>query len=242
MSWYTARLHPKIYEPSYLTRKQIKNAIQKFIHTEIGSKKEYTIVDLGCGDAPYKSLFHNYAKYIGVDIEAYTDVDIVAKMWDIPLPDNSVDFLLSTEVIEHSEKPKETIAEICRILKPGGKALLTIPFLYPLHGSDDRWRFTIHGLSQLMGEEKKHTCSIRPSNGFFITYGQLFNVLLMHIPFGRYFYPISFPINCVSLASDWLFKQSVFIMRPFVTKEQFSQIRKSLLESFPIRYIVTITK
>ncbi|WP_395748097.1 methyltransferase domain-containing protein [Prosthecobacter sp.] len=45
----------------------------------------------------------------------------------IPLPDASVDVVMSTQVIEHIEDHEKAAAEMCRILKPGGHAVITVP-------------------------------------------------------------------------------------------------------------------
>ncbi|TDU73402.1 methyltransferase family protein [Prosthecobacter fusiformis] len=46
---------------------------------------------------------------------------------DIPLPDESVDVVLSTQVLEHITDHKRAASELCRILKPGGHAVITVP-------------------------------------------------------------------------------------------------------------------
>jgi len=46
---------------------------------------------------------------------------------EIPLPDASVDVVLSTQVLEHITEHERAAAELCRILKPGGYAVITVP-------------------------------------------------------------------------------------------------------------------
>ena len=45
----------------------------------------------------------------------------------LPLPDNSFDCLILSEVIEHLEAPQVSIREATRVLRPGGRLLLTTP-------------------------------------------------------------------------------------------------------------------
>lgn len=45
----------------------------------------------------------------------------------IPLPDASVDVVMSTQVLEHISEHEQAAAELCRILKPGGHAVITVP-------------------------------------------------------------------------------------------------------------------
>jgi 2-polyprenyl-3-methyl-5-hydroxy-6-metoxy-1,4-benzoquinol methylase len=53
-------------------------------------------------------------------------------------------------VLEHVANPFAAVAEINRMLKPGGYVYITTPFNFRIHGPlPDNWRFTIHGLKQL---------------------------------------------------------------------------------------------
>lgn len=52
---------------------------------------------------------------------------IPGSLLEVPLPDESVDMVMSTQVIEHIEDHEKAAAELCRILKPGGHALITVP-------------------------------------------------------------------------------------------------------------------
>jgi SAM-dependent methyltransferase len=67
------------------------------------------------------------------------------------LPDNGFDYVVCTEVLEHTLQPFGATNEIWRILKPGGKLFLSTPFNFRIHGPlPDCWRFTEHGLRALL--------------------------------------------------------------------------------------------
>lgn len=67
------------------------------------------------------------------------------------LPDNAYDYVVCTEVLEHTLKPFDAVNEIWRIIKPRGKLFLTVPFNFRIHGPlPDCWRFTEHGLRALL--------------------------------------------------------------------------------------------
>jgi len=50
---------------------------------------------------------------------------VVADAQSLPLPDNSFDWIVSCECLEHVPRPRAMAAEICRVLKPGGRFCLT---------------------------------------------------------------------------------------------------------------------
>lgn len=52
---------------------------------------------------------------------------VVGSILELPFPDNSFDFVVSSEVIEHTPRPYDAIPELYRVLKPGGILVLTTP-------------------------------------------------------------------------------------------------------------------
>jgi SAM-dependent methyltransferase len=77
----------------------------------------------------------------------YPDRNILA----LDLPDDSMDFVLSDQVLEHVEgDPQQAVNECHRVLKPGGIAVHTTCFINPFHAvPKDFWRFTPDALSLL---------------------------------------------------------------------------------------------
>jgi len=77
-----------------------------------------------------------------LNIDKTTDPDYCCSADNVPVPDNTFDVILLTEVIEHLQMPEQVLSESFRILKPGGKIIATIPFLYPIHADPydfQRW-------------------------------------------------------------------------------------------------------
>jgi len=86
-----------------------------------------------------------------VDIYPYQGVDIVADASSIPVPTDSVARIISDNVLEHIINPKLAVAEMHRILLPGGLAYVCIPYMYPFHASpNDFQRWTHAGMRELM--------------------------------------------------------------------------------------------
>ena len=64
--------------------------------------------------------------------------------------DAEFDAIVCLSVLEHLPDPAAAVAAMHRALKPGGSALIGVPFAYPLHDEPaDYWRFTEHGLRLL---------------------------------------------------------------------------------------------
>lgn len=60
-------------------------------------------------------------------------IDIVCDITRVPQPDGSFDAIVCTEVLEHLPDPLSALAEFSRLLKPGGKLILTAPFCSLTH-------------------------------------------------------------------------------------------------------------
>ncbi len=75
--------------------------------------------------------------------------DIVGDIHQLPFADNSIDAIVCIAVLEHVEEPAKAVAEVYRVLKPGGQAFFYAPFLFyyhPLSGYyQDFYRFTSDG-------------------------------------------------------------------------------------------------
>ena len=63
---------------------------------------------------------------------------------------NKFDYVVCTEVLEHTLQPFGAVKGIYQVLKPGGYAFVSTPFNFRIHGPlPDCWRFTEHGLRTL---------------------------------------------------------------------------------------------
>jgi SAM-dependent methyltransferase len=103
-------------------------------------------LDVGCGSAPYASL---YPKRIGVDLKAHRGVQVCADVSQLPFADGTFDVVLCTEVLEHVPNPPAAVRELHRVLRRGGKCLLSTRFAYPIHDEVDYYRFTRRALESL---------------------------------------------------------------------------------------------
>ena len=101
------------------------------------------ILDVGAGELRNKPLCQ-HLNYYSQDFCQYegkgdgvalqtgvwdtTKIDIVSDITSIPSPDASFDVILCTEVLEHVPDPVAGLKEMCRLVKPAGQIILTVPF------------------------------------------------------------------------------------------------------------------
>jgi SAM-dependent methyltransferase len=136
------------------------------------------VLDAGAGNAPYRALFA-HCDYRTQDWSASVhpgarDADFIADLHALPIAAASFDFVLCTEVLEHVAEPERALAEIARILRPGGGLLLTVPFVFELHEEPhDHWRFTKHALRNLLEAADFDVGAIEPLTGWFSTLAQM---------------------------------------------------------------------
>jgi len=139
--------------PFYFARKGLCEAISEFAPLLSGR-----LLDVGCGSKPYKSLFVVDA-YIGLDIDSEMARmrGIADYLYDgsaFPFTDSSFDAVLCNQVLEHVFNPDEFLGEITRVLKPGGKLLLTVPFVWDEHEQPyDYARYSSFGLRVLLEKQ-----------------------------------------------------------------------------------------
>ena len=108
--------------------------------------KNSTIIDISAGNRPYKHLFQ-HCIYKSHEFDGNNDIidsfrgelsknndhDFYGDINSLPIPDESFDFVLCTEVLEHVPEPIQAIKELVRICKKGGNIIITTPFTSGKH-------------------------------------------------------------------------------------------------------------
>jgi SAM-dependent methyltransferase len=132
------------------------HAIDAFLRAEIGRlpvRAGMRLLDLGCGARPYAPLYREkFGECVAGDYVSRTDdLDIRLDAQALPFGDNMFDCVLFSEVVEHVPDAPEALAEIARVLRPGGTLLITWPFMYMMHEvPNDYVRFTEFGMARLL--------------------------------------------------------------------------------------------
>jgi len=92
--------------------------------------------------------------WVSVDLhDRSQQIDHNYDIQDLRFPDGSFDIAVCNAVLEHVESPARAIGELSRVLRPGGRIWVEVPFNQPYHAApNDFWRTTPAGLRIWMGE------------------------------------------------------------------------------------------
>jgi SAM-dependent methyltransferase len=126
------------------------------------------VIDVGCGVQPYRAALGGFRHYVGFDSPLRPDsaasADAFGDAVALPFADACADAVLCTEVMEHVSEPATMLAEIHRVLRPGGHLIVTVPFTWHIHDEPhDFWRFTEFGLRRVLeraGFEVDSLCAV----------------------------------------------------------------------------------
>jgi SAM-dependent methyltransferase len=155
----------------WIVQRELRCLAQKYIR---GS-----LIDIGCGQKPYKNLLAPYVEtHIGIDQDGTThdkaNIDRFGTAYQLPANDSEFDSALCTAVLEHLEEPELALRECYRVLRPGGVAIYTVPFIWHLHEEPrDFYRYSKYGLKYLFEKVGLEIVVIRALSGFWVTFGQL---------------------------------------------------------------------
>lgn len=143
------------------------------------------LIDLGCGNAPLAGIYRNL-------VDAYSwadwansahqnfDIDFEVDLNGLlPFDDQSYDTVLLTDVLEHIAEPDQLFSELARILKPGGKLIVGVPFLYYLHEEPhDHFRYTKFALEHFGVKHRIPSVEIVEAGGAFDAWSDITGKLL----------------------------------------------------------------
>lgn len=149
--------------------------VTEFVRTVAGGLAPGSrLLDAGAGECAYKGLFR-HCDYKAVDMAIgdstwnYDHLDYKAPLDNLPIPDATFDAVLCTQVLEHLQKPLESVQEMYRVLKPGGRLFLTVPMSQDEHQTPyDYFRYTSYGLNYICTEAGFSVVNVSPMGGMFL--------------------------------------------------------------------------
>jgi SAM-dependent methyltransferase len=175
MSSISKDFDPAITHPGYLIRNRLLAGIRQYAGEMRGK-----LMDFGCGSKPYKTLFHNVTEYIGVDYDSpghpHTNeqIDVYYDGRHLPFPDNHFDAVFTTEVFEHVFNLPQILGELNRVLKPGGKILITCPFAICEHEvPNDFARYTSFAMKHMLEQHNFNVLNLGKTGNSVETIWQL---------------------------------------------------------------------
>jgi SAM-dependent methyltransferase len=130
------------------------------------------LLDLGCGNVPlYIAYKDHISDVVTVDWgntlhkNIYIDYECDLTQ-DLLFTDNEFDTIILSDVLEHIPNPQHLYGEISRILKPGGKLIMNVPFYYWLHETPhDYYRYTKFALNFFHEEAGLEIIELRAIGG-----------------------------------------------------------------------------
>jgi SAM-dependent methyltransferase len=153
-----------------LTKKRSRQGLYDFLAAQYATiPHDAKVLTIGAGGEINRLLTNSTASTVqltSVDVDEARDPDIVADVCEAPLPADTYDFVVIAEVLEHLHSPHKALENIYSALKPGGKLILTTPFIFPIHDRpSDYFRFTKYGLKLLL--RSFHNVNVTERNSYY---------------------------------------------------------------------------
>ena len=138
-------------------------------------------LDIGAGSGVHREIFSGRAaEYVGVDPRPRGRGLIPATGESLPFPPGSFETVVISEVLEHVPEPQAVLREAGRVMRPGGRLLVTVPFVFYEHEAPhDYGRFTRRGLRSLLERSGFEVLSLEPVCGAVAVVGMLDSMLLL---------------------------------------------------------------
>jgi SAM-dependent methyltransferase len=144
-----SRRRPRWSQFDYLHMRRLVGDLEDALRRVPGPVRD--VLDVYCGSRPYDDLFPAGAHILGLDVvgNPYGVADVVSDEF-LPFEDASFDLVASIEAFHYVENPQRGIAEIRRVLRPGGSVLISIPLVWEYNRTILEHRYTGPELKALL--------------------------------------------------------------------------------------------
>jgi SAM-dependent methyltransferase len=144
------------------------------------------VLDAGAGEGFYTHLFehtqYHAADFLKVD-KGYGKVSYICDLQKIPIAPEIYDGILCTQVLEHIPEPAQVLAELFRVLKPGGHLWLSAPLFFQEHEVPyDFYRYTQYGFRHLLEREGFRIIEINWLEGYYGTLAYQLDMAARELP------------------------------------------------------------
>jgi SAM-dependent methyltransferase len=188
------------------------------------------ILDAGAGHLLYKEFLTKYSSdYESMDFaQTHPNLSYVADIQDMKgIPSERYDFVFSRNVLEHVPYPSKALGEIHRVLKKGGHAIVTVPYLGYLHNEPhDYWRFTKHALKKISEDNNLEVVLIKETGGLMAFKAYIFQTIFMGV---TYSIPV---IGTICLYINFLIQKLFLVLDKVI----------GMKKLFPLDYILVVRK
>ena len=174
------------FNPYWIDRRLLHEAV-----AAIATRSSGWLLDVGVAERPYGRTFAPYVeRYVGLEYPVVVNnlspgiwnhperirgiVDVWADGNHLPFANESFDTVMTVEVLEHVPDPDHMVGEMTRVLKRGGRMLLTVPFATELHQLPyDYWRYTPNGIAEMLRHHGLEVETIEPRGNMALALGSL---------------------------------------------------------------------
>jgi SAM-dependent methyltransferase len=174
--------------PPRKPRNSSRTYLRRFLERAAGEVEPGQLVlDAGAGRAQYRRLFaharYESADFLAVEGKQYRQPDYVCDLAAIPVEDGRFDHVLLTQVLEHLPEPGRVLAELHRVLAPGGRLWLTAPLFYAEHQAPyDFYRYTQYGMRHVLETAGFEVVSLEWMEGYLGTLSYQVRVMSKVLP------------------------------------------------------------
>lgn len=151
------------------------------------------VLDVGSGKSAYLDIYreaNDTFRYFSIDYPASREVmlvesdkpDIYGDAHYLPFKNAVADVVLFNQVLEHVPEPNQVLGEISGLLKKGGNLVISVPFIYQIHGEPfDFYRYTKYGVTYLLKKNGFEIEEFMPNGYFGVVLIELINGFIMEV-------------------------------------------------------------
>lgn len=138
--------------------------------------KDHWVLDAGAGDKKYKKYFNcNYESCDNLQSKRQNgEHTYICDIDKIPAPNEKYDYVLCTQVLEHTKEPQKALIELARVVKTGGTIILTVPMSWFLHEEPHNYyNFTPYSIYDIASKSGLYVYMLEQRGGYFSYLGNI---------------------------------------------------------------------